>query len=925
MTSELQHSLPNHLQENLLILLVFDEEACPILVNSLKPGMFDSEVYKQIASKAIQYYNSYKEPPQKHIADLLQDYLENEDSKISQHYTKILSHLFENKEDVNRVYCLNSLNAFIYKQTLKNSVIEAMKFIRNDEIEQAESVLNQAKKQQIESFEPGIWLPDSEKSLKFFDTNVNVLPTGIKSFDDLHFGPAPGELFVILAPPNRGKSIAQYTKIWNPDIGYVQMKELIGKKGFNVFGVNISTGQPEINKNIDVFSSGVKPVCDIKLKSGRVIKGLADTHPILTYFDYKCTKDLKVGDFVMGSSKLPLNGSCDKYQIDDCYSIGVFLGDGSLTGHSPILSVNDKDLDIAEQVILNLSGFKSPRIEYEKNYCKIFFKSDSLKFIENYDLEKSLSIHKKVPRRIYELGEEAVSSCLIAMFDTDGSVYNEPKRPKHWRVEFSTSSYELSEDILTILNVLGIYATRRIKLIYRDKKEFTSYGIYLNDSESINLFYQILKKYSHCERKLKLVEKSIKELEGSKSRGQYYKRVPYHVYEEISEKLKGSSKRSKKTIKNLYDFYNPDLNNRVATSRVKRALERKLRMNLDFAQIAGDYIESEKLKAFSTGAFIFDEIEEIIWKTPEPCWDMETETTHQSFLCEHVFTHNTFAMIHFGKTAARMRLKVLHISLEMSEEKMSQRYNQSLFSYTKRKTDIRYATFKKDELGRLNGLSFEELSRPSLEDSNAKQNLVKKLDKFKNRLKIYIKRFPTNSLTILGLENYLDNMERQYNFVPDLLLVDYADLMKLDNLNVRIDTGILYKELRRIAIERNIAVVTASQSNRLGEDSKVITLKHMAEDYSKAATADNIIAYCQTQAEARLGLARLFVAKARDEERELSILISQCYRMGQFHVQDIMMQDNYWNSLDSLTGGNSNSDEDENSSRKRNLRRKDQN
>lgn len=258
----------------------------------------------------------------------------------------------------------------------------------------------------------------------------------------------------------------------------------------------------------------------------------------------------------------------------------------------------------------------------------------------------------------------------------------------------------------------------------------------------------------------------------------------------------------------------------------------------------------------------------------------------------------TFCMVQIGKACAMARLKVLHISLEMSEPLMAQRYMQTFFSLSKRKAEITVNRFVHDERGRLTTFTTEELKRPTLQDSNMESQLTTKLNKLKNRIQLEIKRFPTGALTVDGLEAFLDGNERLYGFTPDVLLLDYADLMKLDYKNLRTSTGEIYKELRRIAVERNIALVTASQANRLGEDSRVITLKHLAEDYSKAATADNIIAYCQTPAEANLNLARLFMAKARNEERNQTILISQAYRIGQFCMDSTLINDRYWTLID---------------------------
>lgn len=266
----------------------------------------------------------------------------------------------------------------------------------------------------------------------------------------------------------------------------------------------------------------------------------------------------------------------------------------------------------------------------------------------------------------------------------------------------------------------------------------------------------------------------------------------------------------------------------------------------------------------------------------------------------------THFLIHIGKTCVRARLKVLHISLEMSEDLISERYMQSFFSLSKREEMVELTRFRFDELNKLSRFEVEEIGRPYIRGNPQIASLLtKELKRYEHRFKLQLKRFPTNALTVKGLEAYLDNLERFDNYTPDVMLLDYADLMRLDYQNLRTSTGEIYKELRRIGIERNFGIVTASQSNRLGEDSKVISLKHLAEDYSKAATADNIIAYCQTATEARMNLARIYVAKARNEKKDYSVLISQAYGIGQFCMDSTLVNDRYWTLIDRQSGTDS--------------------
>ena len=257
----------------------------------------------------------------------------------------------------------------------------------------------------------------------------------------------------------------------------------------------------------------------------------------------------------------------------------------------------------------------------------------------------------------------------------------------------------------------------------------------------------------------------------------------------------------------------------------------------------------------------------------------------------------SWALIHTGKCALLARKKVLHITLEMSQPKVAARYVQSFFSIKKREADLKVPIFEEDD-GQLTDLSFIDLDRPCLHDKGVESLLKGKLEKLAPRINLIIKQFPTGQLTMSGLHAYLDQLEHQQMFIPDVVILDYADLMKLDSNNLRISTGLIYKDLRGLAVERNIAIASASQTNREGEHARIATLKLLGEDYSKAATADIIISYNQTPEERALNLARLFVAKNRDEEAHSSVLIAQAYAAGQFCLSSIRQSSNYWDLVD---------------------------
>jgi replicative DNA helicase len=261
----------------------------------------------------------------------------------------------------------------------------------------------------------------------------------------------------------------------------------------------------------------------------------------------------------------------------------------------------------------------------------------------------------------------------------------------------------------------------------------------------------------------------------------------------------------------------------------------------------------------------------------------------------------SWSLMHMGKFAILQRKTVVHISLEMSEKKVKQRYIQMFYSVSKREAHVKIPLFKTDDLGRLTSIEYEDLTRPTLNDTDIKKTLTAKVKKdFTKRSTLIIKQFPTKQLTINELNAYLDGLERFHKIVPDMLIIDYPDLMKIDSANLRVETGNIYQELRGIAVKRNCALVTASQGNREAMKAKMVTDSMIAEDISKIATADIVITYSQTEHEKSLGLARLFVSNARNDEDKFVVLIAQAYAIGQFCLNSTIMLNDYWDIVEDL-------------------------
>ena len=263
----------------------------------------------------------------------------------------------------------------------------------------------------------------------------------------------------------------------------------------------------------------------------------------------------------------------------------------------------------------------------------------------------------------------------------------------------------------------------------------------------------------------------------------------------------------------------------------------------------------------------------------------------------------TWFLVHAGKLMSMTRHRVLHVSLEMSESRIKRRYVQAFLAISKREATTNVARFiTNDKTGRAESIDLREIRTPTLVDNDVRENIEESMKRIAKSVRIRVKQFPTSSVSIKDIEAFMDQEERLSGRQFGALALDYLDLLAIDAANLRVETGQAMKDFRRLVGERNLMGITASQTNRSGEDTKLVTMKHLAEDYSKGHTSDRVITFNQTNAERRLGLARLFAAKNRDDESGYLVVISQAYGIGQFVLDSTLVPTEYDVLVDAKAG-----------------------
>ena len=134
--------------------------------------------------------------------------------------------------------------------------------------------------------------------------------------------------------------------------------------------------------------------------------------------------------------------------------------------------------------------------------------------------------------------------------------------------------------------------------------------------------------------------------------------------------------------------------------------------------------------------------------------------------------------------------------------------------------------------------------------------------------KLIIKEYPTKSDSTRTITGHLEKL-RQKGINPDMIIVDYADLLKptatgFKSQELRHSLGNIYEELRGIGQTFDIPVWTASQTNRSGLNAEVITMESISEAFSKCFVADFICSISRTIEDKTENKGRMFVAKNRN-------------------------------------------------------------
>lgn len=183
-------------------------------------------------------------------------------------------------------------------------------------------------------------------------------------------------------------------------------------------------------------------------------------------------------------------------------------------------------------------------------------------------------------------------------------------------------------------------------------------------------------------------------------------------------------------------------------------------------------------------------------------------------------------MCHCAAANLTRGLNVLYITLEMSEQRIAERIDANLLNVPV------------DELKLLPYTSYKS----KVEALKAKTNG-----------KIVIKEYPTACAGSANFRHLLNELKIKKNFTPDIIYIDYLNIclssrMKYGaNVNSYTLIKAIAEELRGLAVEHDVPIVTATQTTRSGYTNSDLGLEDTSESFGLPATADFMFALIATE------------------------------------------------------------------------------
>lgn len=829
-------------ERDLLIGLITSDKFCREVAPIIKPRQLQIDYARIISNWIIDFYNNFKCAPKKDILKLYRSHCEEiTDEALQDNVLSFIERLNKDYEslDFNEDYFLEQSIKYLKERELRNLNEDIDAYLTSGDIEKAENTITKFKAVEKNSGTAVSLLHNSEAIINSFTNENDVLFEFPGAYGKVISKVHREDFISFLAPMKRGKCLAKGTKILMANGSIKEVQNLI--PGDKVMGPD---SKP---RNVQVVSKGFGKMYHITSNINPLRK---DKTPEI---DFTCN-----GDHILVLKNVWKN---EKKQIKDIRKDGHRNGEIS-KGHSNLLKQDE--LEISVDDFLKLSN-------YQKSHFKLFRTKvnypEKTHIIPPYLLGVWLGDGSSRCSDITTTDKEIIEYCSnFAKLNGDNIIIPEEKVKT---LRFNKGCGKQSS-FSKELHKLGVINNKNIPEEYlidseKNRLELLA-GIIDTDgwAPKDNCCYDI----TLMNKKLIYDIKKLCEQLGFRTT----LRESYSQYKGMYPETNGWA-------------YSWHLKITGKLSTIPVLLERKKQ-------------KDNKKYSSLNNTFSFS----IKYVGEDNYYGFVLDGDHRFLLADTTVSHNTWALMDACVTAMQNGLKTVFVTLEMSEQGMLKRFWTTMSGQVSEdKNEIDFPYFKFNEDTNKFEIKHKTINRKavSIADIQKKQKSMRRLSRGGD---IRVISVPAYSLTVEKLDIMLERLAQQENFIPDVIAVDYADIMSpSDKTDYRNQLDGIWKRLRGLAQKWKAVVFTASQSGR-SSIGKNVDAQDIAEDIRKLAHVTSMVSLNQTDEEKENGILRLKQLAIREDNPEFrQAVCTQCLSVGRIVLDshfdnEVMDYDNIQNN-----------------------------
>lgn len=872
-----------------------------------------------IARWCLDYYRQFGKAPGLHIQDMFEsakrDYLEEETADLIE---SLLAGLSQDNagHEMNDLYVVEQAEQYIKSRQAQILCEDVLALISKGQILEAEgklagySIPKLASTEGNEVFVSDFWDEQEEQTECLF-----TLPGALHDL----VGPIERDSFIsLLAPEKRGKCIAEGQRVLLADGTLKPIEQVIRDRDSHIMCFDEKARRFVPGRIMDWWDNGHKDVLEVVFRSGRKVR-VTGNHPFLSPSGWKNVSDIGVGGYAAAPRYIEIGGHHNMPE-HEIRLLAYLIAEGCLTRGTVLFTNADECIQQDFTRCVELMGDRaSPRgsrgMDFEVVNCLEnkgkHYRNFTRAMLEKHGLLGCSSKDKQIPVAILQLAAPDVALFLRVLFSCDGWV------TRH-QVGISFTNEQLSRTTQHLLTRFGITS------VLRYKPSNGAWQVTIQSAEDKTLFVE---KIGFLENKQ---GKALSFVLGWKSRKSksFINKFPPEIARQCQDSIRQYMRENGIPIYRGVDV------------EAWKSISYQVNKQAPIMRQSFERLKSlPPVRALLEDPILWDEIISINAIGQMHTYDL-TVAKHHNFIAEGCLVHNTWWLLYFALTAFRQRRNVAFFSCgDMTKPQMRKRlrhmltgrdpkraraiihmptldcyYNQigecplgeetdSIVLRGKGEKTKRCGTYEdfpdhvpctkcyKSKQDRENFFGSPWMQEVKLQD------IEKPLDEacaaiLKRSGHKHFKLFcyPPATLTVSQISAQLDILQQQEGFVPDVIVIDYADLLDVEpsarRLEYRHQINASWMAMRALSQTRRCALITATQSKLETRKKSQVDQWDTSEDKRKLAHVTAMLALNQTPAEKRQGLMRISNIAMRDDDfdTEKNVAVLQCLAAGKPYI-----------------------------------------